>query len=462
MSTKNIRSNQSGMVSIMVTMIMIVVITLIVLGFAQVVHRNQREALDRQLSTQAYYAAETGVNDAYTAVFKNNYVPVPGDGQKCSGPGSFINNAGLSSNISTDGSVAYTCLLVTSKISKIIKAVPYGASETVPLQASAAPNTLTFTWDPGSSGPAYTSCPNNFQFTPATGANGWVQNCPYGMLRLDLYNNGSGANSADAMAANTISVFFYPSTANAVQGVTFGTNSSVYLVKAKCDAVTCRGTISGISGLDYYARLSSIYEGLGNVQITAGNPATTFQGWLQIDATGKSQDELRRVQVLVPNNSATNFPDLANAIGSGSAVCKQYPILGAGHRANDGTDADIPSELCPIASAQPPGNGNGGANFTPTGGVGGAPSWFATFINTTPAPPGQILSCTWNFGDGTTSTSNCNNGDQQTHLYPNNGGNSSCYIPYTVTLVEITKNGTYNAPPKTVRMPQPNQSGSPC
>jgi Tfp pilus assembly protein PilX len=55
---------QAGMVAIMVTMILMIVISLIVVGFAQISRRNQRQALDRQLSTQAFYAAETGVNDA--------------------------------------------------------------------------------------------------------------------------------------------------------------------------------------------------------------------------------------------------------------------------------------------------------------------------------------------------------------------------------------------------------------
>jgi len=63
-NTESLQRNQSGMVSIMVTMILMIVMSLIVVGFAQVSRRNQRVALDRQLSTQAFYAAESGVNDA--------------------------------------------------------------------------------------------------------------------------------------------------------------------------------------------------------------------------------------------------------------------------------------------------------------------------------------------------------------------------------------------------------------
>ena len=56
-----------------------IVMSLIVLGFAQISRRNQRESLDRQLSTQAFYAAESGVNDARelitTAAQNNQAIP---------------------------------------------------------------------------------------------------------------------------------------------------------------------------------------------------------------------------------------------------------------------------------------------------------------------------------------------------------------------------------------------------
>src|SRR5260370_15103164 len=58
------RQAEAGIVSIMVTMITMIVISLIVLGFADIARNEQRNSLDDQLSTQAYYAAESGVNDA--------------------------------------------------------------------------------------------------------------------------------------------------------------------------------------------------------------------------------------------------------------------------------------------------------------------------------------------------------------------------------------------------------------
>jgi len=48
MSTTSVdQSKQRGMVAIMITMILMIVISLIVLGFAQISRRNQRQSLDR-------------------------------------------------------------------------------------------------------------------------------------------------------------------------------------------------------------------------------------------------------------------------------------------------------------------------------------------------------------------------------------------------------------------------------
>jgi Tfp pilus assembly protein PilX len=66
-----LRKDQEGMVSIIVTMIIMVLLGLIVLGFAQLSRREQRQSLDRQLAVQAQYAAESGINQAADYVRSN-------------------------------------------------------------------------------------------------------------------------------------------------------------------------------------------------------------------------------------------------------------------------------------------------------------------------------------------------------------------------------------------------------
>src|SRR5665647_2919352 len=108
--SSKLNQSQSGMVAIFVTMLMIIVISLIVLGFAQVTRRNQRNTLDSQLSTQAYYAAESGVNDAASDLQRKIVAgaPLPSKTTCAMLEGSY--DFTTKNTLTTD--VSYTCLLI--------------------------------------------------------------------------------------------------------------------------------------------------------------------------------------------------------------------------------------------------------------------------------------------------------------------------------------------------------------
>ena len=348
------------MVSIMVTMVMIIVITLIVLGFSEVVRRNVRESLDSQLATQAYYAAETGINDVFNAVVGEGYTLTSDDATDCShimgGSG-----ASLQNTLNADGSIAYTCVLAADKASNVVVNTGVGRSQNAVLNTNQAPGTLTFQWQ-ASKAPTGTlkasNCstaganPNTFTPNSANGTE-WQNRCPYGVLRVDLFNANAGAVTADTITDATVSIFFVPHTSSISKAITFSApNRAVYTVQSKCvdagDAQSslCQGTISGLTSQNYYARLNSIYQSTGTVTITAGAADTTFSGYLIIDATGKAQDVLKRVVVRVPFATAQSIDNPVNALTSGTDICKRYVISGAGTRANGGDDSDIDTQLC--------------------------------------------------------------------------------------------------------------------
>src|SRR5487761_1358632 len=101
-SFTNNQSSQAGIASITVTMIMMIVISLIVLSFAQIARREQRQSIDRQLSVQAYYAAESGANIARTAILAS---PSPIMKNTCGPNAQFPNNV-----IDAQTNVSITCL----------------------------------------------------------------------------------------------------------------------------------------------------------------------------------------------------------------------------------------------------------------------------------------------------------------------------------------------------------------
>ena len=353
--------DQSGMVSILVTMIMLIVISLIVLGFGQVARRNQREVLDRQLSTQAFYAAETGVNDVLNLV-GHGYDPATDTTSydSCAhGVGNnFIEHTfGMQdlvtkSTLDATANIKYTCLLVTPKVPSVVQTVSLGDSRAVPLNLS-VPSDLTFTWQSasgstttdGSQCPTSRLSPNSF--VPSDEWNTVANPCDFGILRVDLFDATSSPTTPAAMEASTAAIYFVPTSSTTdVSSLNFG---GANVIAAKCNNGTCTATIlkaAVSSHIKLYARESAIYEGLNQVTIT-GNSGVTFAGaQLLIDATGRAQDELKRIQVRVQLSGSSEDSAPSNAVQSGKALCKRFEILGTGHNANDGDDSDIPAELC--------------------------------------------------------------------------------------------------------------------
>ena len=59
----SLHKNQSGVVSIVASIIIMVILSLIAISFARIMRQEHQQAFERQLHTQAYYAAETAIND---------------------------------------------------------------------------------------------------------------------------------------------------------------------------------------------------------------------------------------------------------------------------------------------------------------------------------------------------------------------------------------------------------------
>ncbi|MBC7546487.1 pilus assembly PilX N-terminal domain-containing protein [Candidatus Saccharibacteria bacterium] len=350
------RQNQSGIVSIMVTMIMMVVISLIVIGFAQVARHNQRETLDRQLSTQAFYAAETGVNDVVTAIkSKHLTLPLPVVPAYNTNCNTFITNNTPVSNQLDGTNVSYTCVLINDKPDSVVANVPLGKSIVVPLHMNNSNDgTLNISWPANSSaGSSVSNCPygsNNIDaFTPSTIWNQSGHSCPFGLLRLDVYHDTGSSYTADNMANNSVAVYLVPAQHKSPSDKIFfsGPGSSVYVKNVQCTNSVCSGKISNLKkhAADYYLRMTSVYQNAGNVTITGASGTTFSGGAIVIDSTGRAQDQLRRIQVRIPLTDSNGLTVPANSLQSPTAICKRFDINGSGTSAVPDYNT-LPQPLC--------------------------------------------------------------------------------------------------------------------
>lgn len=364
-NTKEVKSTdeqglyaERGMVSFMVTLIMIMVITLIIVGFSQITRRNQQAQRDRQLSSQAFYAAESGVNSA-VRVIRSAPADQVAVKTTCTTATSDASpyTKGINPVLSNNPDIRYTCLLVNPLVSDLKTSATTKNSSVLMIDATdkdaggSKPLTdLSIKWqstegDPLNGDPSGCTTQDKLG-TFAKNSGG----CGYGLLRVDLLmasGDGSSTTNANALNDNVRTIFLQPLASGGGNGAV---DKKATVVGASCDKTkkqcSVRVSLPDMSGKYIYARFSSLYKNTPNIVVDgtyqgSGQDEAFFRGQIQIDSTGKAQDVLRRVQVRVPNESLFEPNSPVNALWSTSTICKQFTIV------PPGGDSDHFKDNCP-------------------------------------------------------------------------------------------------------------------
>jgi Tfp pilus assembly protein PilX len=322
---QRLHDNQTGIGSLLFTMVMMIVISLIVLGFAQLSRRSVTETTNDLLSTQAYYAAESGINDADHAIV-NGATYNTADTSSCT---QFATDNSLNTTLNGSGT-GYTCLNVNPTPSNLqVSLSPTSDAQVLSIDTidsnnnAVAPGSLTLTWTPISgSSASLTTCPT----TSLPASTSW--NCPFDLLRFDLVPVDTVSRSA--LVSNTMAAFVLPSNGGAGSIAYSTANGQVTLGTANCTTAgltpLCSLTITGLSAQKYAMRLTAIYGSSTTATITPANANDELaNGQTIIDATGQAQDVLRRVEVRVPAGPSRNSND-NYAIESNGPICKHYGV----------------------------------------------------------------------------------------------------------------------------------------
>lgn len=478
---------ESGIVSIFVTMLLIIIMSLLVLAFAQLSRRDQRESLDNQLSNQAFYAAETGVNDAKTAVaaFLNNPANAGKDlpaRQQC-GDNS-VYNLNDTQTISSANKVGYSCVLIDPTPNYLTASVGGTAASIVPVKTTSGGNvgSLVLQWTGTSNGVSLppngmAGCPASGNFVTAASPAEYA-NCPFGGLRIDLVPVQNASDlKRNSLISDDMVIFAMPRKTNIGGTVSYitggGTTQGKVVDAINCNSGSCQITIGGLTENSYYMRLSRLYL---DSNLTITSPGNSFKdSQATVDSTGKAQDVLRRILVSVPLQSGEGTLPGA-ALISGDSVCKRFQVS-TDYFAVDGAtiDGGDGNPLCDPGSGGGGGGGGGAgpdgdakfSNNDPNGGGGtgntgktnsGGPYWLRTFYNTSDNADADVLSCSWNWGDGSAnSTTACYNGNSIQHTFPKSV--TTC-TKYTVVLTVNLTNG--KSPKYTSIDKEPHGSASGC
>lgn len=337
-SSSGYKWREAGMVSIMVTMVLMIVVSLIVLGFAQISRRNQRQALDRQLSTQAFYAAESGINDAVKAI--KDTLALGGSIEPksdCTVP----SNAPYDHLVPEIGpGVSYTCLLV-DPTPEIIKYDKIGTRGTVVPITSDGPQvaSFTFTWR-ADQGADMSGCPTSHANANLKPSGSW--NCGFAVLRVDAVPVDGYALNVDTLQERARTTFLTPYIWNGTSILPAQQSFDNSRIGVPCSNKECSYTVSVVyPSTRYFLRVSSVYEEGLSVDIVAkdsdGHALNVVDTQVVIDVTGKAQDVLRRVQVRMPLSGSSSNMLSDFGLQSTEPLCKRFVVMG-GYFSNDADD----------------------------------------------------------------------------------------------------------------------------
>lgn len=297
MKDRALKANQEGMVAIITTMVIMVVVTLVVSSFALIVRREQQQSLDRQLSTQAFYAAESGISAAYDALQKNK---LTGSITTCDGFGTGATGTAEYSNRTVSGNIGYSCVLVDYTPPELDQSLsPSDAPVIMPIKANGLTQ-ITISWQ--NSVPA-----GSFESGSRANDFGLPQNGTLNtaMLKATLIPGFDGPQTRDSLLNGTQSVYLYPregmvGSVDSISGVD-GANGSLNgnFVSGNCNTAktpyNCQATITLAAGRSYFLALKTYYQN-AKVRITSDSPSGFIGAQATIDVTGKAADVLRRLQ----------------------------------------------------------------------------------------------------------------------------------------------------------------------
>lgn len=328
------QSGEQGMVSILVTMIMMIVISLIIVGMSQVTRSNQREQLNQQLNTQAYYAAESGLNQAVKFFSANPTANLNTSGNctqfiTSAAPNGLGATVGVDNILNSSSNVSYTCLMVNSTPASLQKAPLTEDSNTVWRLHDAAGNPFKkfdFKWAPNSKS-RFTGAANTCNTTGFPSYGNWK--CPFGILRLDLVDT-SGTVSSSTLEGVSKTIYFVPTynSSGVTSAPTKPDQAQVLYVQCTTSLCDLNLIMASESSSEYFARLSIIYQSSDSVQLSGTDSSGVAQfagGQAVIDVTGKAQDELRRVQARVPL-TVSDSPIPNFALQTTDDLCKQLAV----------------------------------------------------------------------------------------------------------------------------------------
>lgn len=374
--------DQRGVVSLFVVIFAALLMTVVTVGFIQLMVKDQQQATTSDLSQSAYDSAQAGVEDAkrlllldqscrnHTAASTVNctaitsaLTPVPGGSEtSCdtlakAGLVGETNGETIIQQSDSDSKLdqAYTCVKIGVNTDDYTGNLAANQSSVVPITGVSAFDSVELSWFSSADVSATTTSPvigfpstGNDVSLPPVGSK-WQINYPAlmrtqlmqlgGSFKLSDFNDSPGGGSD----ANTL--FLYPS-ATGLASTDFAIDARKSPTSApqqtKCNTTftageyACTETIKlpnpidgNVAQRNAYLRLSALYNGAHyKVRLKSGSNYVQFAGVQpRVDSTGRANNMFRRVQARVQLQGDFTYPEAALDIQGN--LCKNFTVTDA-------------------------------------------------------------------------------------------------------------------------------------
>lgn len=375
-------ADSTGLASIVVVFMLVIVVSLMSLGFAKLMDRATQQALGNNLASAAEYAARAGINEAIAYVKTNPSPPATPECDTLIKPGQPLATTALSSL----GDTKVTCLLIdASPLDVAYQNITPNKSQLVGFVPANGPRKIMVSWQ------SHDRAKN--QFVPDSAGQQlfneteWGSNNYAPVLRLALYpvRDDNRLNDIDS---DSRVFFLYPkvSSGGSVTAFSYDTKSGS-LISVKCSNPSaqpldsgsfvgsadydCNAVIDGMNASKYkkyIIRITPMYAA-ADVKFKANDAsgqAINFNNMQYvIDVTARSGNAVKRLQARVESSATSAFysvlkPDANNlpeqALRVAQAVCKRFVVDTSANAVTIEADASVDCVLPPPPPPPPPTN----------------------------------------------------------------------------------------------------------
>lgn len=344
--------NQDGLASIVVTGVLVALLSVMTVSFSAVMRRELTNSVQNQISQAAFYAAKSGINDAASYINSHPTASVTNCDTLVTGNGALASD----SDLSGDGTTAYTCALIdTSPSSLEYQSIGTNTSQVFRGIPSSPMESMMLSWQASDRA-------NNI-FVPSAQAGSfydetnWNANKYAPVLRVSLYPVSVNTKDIDYASTNSRTYFLYPTqtASSTVTEINYSSAANGTVQQVNCGVTNTGGNFNGTADYDcnlivsnlpslgaagylYYVRVTPIY-GRADFKFkgndNSSNPVDFSQTQALIDVTAQSAGALKRLQARVDiSNLSGNGQDIAPsdqgfpdfAIQTADALCKRILV----------------------------------------------------------------------------------------------------------------------------------------